>query len=345
MSEDGATGQSVGTDALRAPAYEALIKQFPNGVIVLFDSDLRYLLVGPSVLPFSKREAAEMEGKTVWELFPEETAAELEPHYRAALDGEPHTFDVHFEERVHNLTTRPVDVPGEPPLGMVVTQDVTEAREREADLERQNRRLEQFASIVSHDLRNPISVASGFLEMEREERDSENLERVAGALDRMNSIVENLLLAAREGSDVEDVTWIDLESVVRQAWSMIESADATLAVETDVEVACDPERLQRVFENLFRNAVGHVGPDVTVTVGGLDDGFFVTDDGPGVAPAIREEAFEPGVSTEEGGTGLGLFIVASIADAHRWTVDLETTDGGTRFAFTDVETRPAGENS
>ncbi|MFB6075189.1 MAG: sensor histidine kinase, partial [Haloarculaceae archaeon] len=84
-----------------------------------------------------------------------------------------------------------------------------------------------------------------------------------------------------------------------------------------------------------RDAVEHGPDDVTVRVGSLADGFFVEDDGPGVPVAERDVVFEAGHSTREDGTGFGLAIVAEIADAHGWDVELtEGADGGARFEFT-----------
>ena len=80
------------------------------------------------------------------------------------------------------------------------------------------------------------------------------------------------------------------------------------------------------------------GVTVTVTVGALDDGFYVADDGPGIPPEEREAVFESGYSTGGSGTGLGLSIVEQVAREHGWTVDLEEgADGGARFEFAGVE--------
>jgi len=77
---------------------------------------------------------------------------------------------------------------------------------------------------------------------------------------------------------------------------------------------------------------------VTVTVGSLEDGFYVADDGPGIPEADREKVFESGYSTDGDGTGLGLAIVRRIAQAHGWDVTLTTSEsGGARFEFHGVE--------
>ena len=98
----------------------------------------------------------------------------------------------------------------------------------------------------------------------------------------------------------------------------------------------DPGRLQELFENLFRNAVEHAGDETTVRVGELADGFFVEDDGPGIPlPEDREAVFEHGHTTAKSGSGLGLSIVKTIANAHGWSIAVPATDrtAGLGFGF------------
>ncbi|TKX62235.1 PAS domain S-box protein [Halorubrum sp. ASP1] len=220
-------------------------------------------------------------------------------------------------------------------------EDITEFKEREAALERQNDRLDSFASIVSHDLRNPLNVAQGRVELAREvSDDAANLDAALDALERMESIVERTLTLAREGETVGDPEHVDLADVVADSWSTVDTADATLSVETEREVLADPDRLRNLFENLIRNAVDHVGGDVSIRVGDLSDGFYVEDDGPGIDSAVADSLFEPGESDSGGNTGFGLAIVQEIATAHGWTVDATTgADGGARFEVRGVDKR------
>ena len=220
-------------------------------------------------------------------------------------------------------------------------EDITAFKDREAALERQNDRLDSFASIVSHDLRNPLNVAQGRVELAREASDdTESLDAALDALDRMESIVERTLTLAREGETVGDPEPVDLAGVVADSWSTVDTGSADLSVETDREVLADPDRLRNLFENLMRNAVDHVGPDVSIRVGDLSDGFFVEDNGPGIDPAVADSLFEPGESGAAGNTGFGLAIVKEIATAHGWTVEATTgDDGGARFEVRGIETR------
>jgi PAS domain S-box-containing protein len=219
-------------------------------------------------------------------------------------------------------------------------EDITAFKEREAALERQNERLDAFASIVSHDLRNPLNVAQGRVDLAQTtaEGDTEHLAAAADALDRIESIVEHTLTLAREGDTVGDPEPVSLADVAADSWETVDTAAAELAIETDREVLADPDRLRNLFENLVRNAVEHGGPDVTIRVGDLDDGFYVADDGPGIPDEIADVLFEPGQSSIGENTGFGLAIVHEIATAHGWTVAAtESPDGGARFEIRGIE--------
>ncbi|MES3162426.1 MAG: PAS domain-containing sensor histidine kinase [Halorubrum sp.] len=254
--------------------------------------------------------------------------------------------------------------------------------QRQRQLKQQRERLDEFASVVSHDLRNPLSVAVGNLELASEfegEAAKNRLDRVHDALDRMDALISDLLSLAREGRSVEATAETELRAVVDSAWATVGSAaDAELIVEDELpRISCDRNRLQQALENLFRNSVEHgvdvdtdddsdrsgsnetpqrddiadgvfgsYDPDannhpeygVRIFVGGIDDGFYISDDGPGIDPDTRESVFEPGHTTTEDGTGFGLAIVERIAEAHGWSVSVgESRADGARFEFTGVD--------
>jgi signal transduction histidine kinase len=214
-------------------------------------------------------------------------------------------------------------------------------RQRERELERQNDRLEEFASVLSHDLRNPLSVASGFLELARDACETDTadpyFDRVERAHDRMSRLVSDLLTLARQGETVGQTEPVSIEAVAREAWRSVDTAAATLDVQTDSTVEADRERLTTLFENLFRNAVTHGGSAVTVRVVETSDGFAVADDGVGIDPADRDRVFERGYTTSSHGSGFGLSIVEGIVDAHGWTIRaVESEAGGARLEVGDV---------
>lgn len=207
-------------------------------------------------------------------------------------------------------------------------------RGRERELKRQTERLDEFASVVSHDLRNPLGVARGRLELAHTESLSDHYEDIQWALSRMDSLISDLLELARQGQVIGEIESISLETIAQQAWQTTGFETASLNILEIGSVEGDASRLERLFENLFRNAIEHAGEDVVVTVGPLDEtvGFYIADNGPGIPASKREKVFEHGYSTAESGTGLGLTIVRSIVEAHNWEMNIAESDqGGARF--------------
>jgi PAS domain S-box-containing protein len=219
-----------------------------------------------------------------------------------------------------------------------ILRDITGRKRRERELRRERNRLDEFAGVVSHDLRNPLNVAQGNLELLDSECDADRIERIERAHSRMNDLIDDLLALARQGEVVTDTDPVALGSVAETSWRTVESPRASLDVESDRTVWCDPSRLQQLLENLYRNAVEHGGSDVAVTLGDTDGGFYIEDTGPGIPEDGREQMFEPGYSTATDGTGFGLCIVSQVAEAHGWTVDVAESEAtGARFEVTGVE--------
>lgn len=217
-------------------------------------------------------------------------------------------------------------------------------RESQTTLRRQNERLEEFASIVSHDIRNPISVAAGHADLLATtiDEDNDHLVELTAALDRMDTLVEDLFALAKTGDDIDDLRWLSLTEIVEAAWSTVDTKDATLACDSTHAVHADEFRLRQLLENLFTNAINHGGPAVTVTVEDLPTGFAITDTGTGIPTDLEHSLFDPGVSADPDGTGYGLNIVTGVVTAHDWSIDHVDTDaGGARFEITDVDIRSA----
>jgi len=227
---------------------------------------------------------------------------------------------------------------------LVFSEITTEVR-RKREAERQNERLDNFASIVSHDLRNPLQIASARLELVRDEVDtgSHHIDDIEQAHDRMDTMIETLLAMARAGN-IDTSALVEVEQAITQAWAMCPTDGATLEVEfpSGTGLRGDSAALQNVFENLFRNAIEHNDPPVCIRVGLCGDdeptGFYIEDDGTGITPEQRSNIFEYGYTTNESGNGFGLAIIEEIIDAHGWTIRVtDGTDGGARFEVSNVE--------
>ena len=214
---------------------------------------------------------------------------------------------------------------------------------------------DRIASVVSHDLRNPLDVANAHLRAARETGGEEHFDAVRRSHDRMERIIRDVLTLARGENALAVDADVDVERVATEAWATVDTGDARLSAASDLPtIDADPDRLQRLFENVFRNSIDHARPvggrreandgdaadesdgPLQVRVGGTSEGFFVADDGVGIPESERERVFDPGYSSNRNGdgTGLGLTIVERIAVAHDWSVSVATSaGGGARFEF------------
>ena len=134
--------------------------------------------------------------------------------------------------------------------------------ERRRRLEQQRERLDEFASVVSHDLRSPMSVAVGNIELAREfegEAANDRLDRAHDALDYMDDLISDLLALAREGKSVEETSTAELDTIVERAWRTVGAGSRAALITEDPlpAVECDRSRLRQALENLLRNTIEH----------------------------------------------------------------------------------------
>lgn len=196
-------------------------------------------------------------------------------------------------------------------------------------------RLERFASVVNHDLRNPLNVAQGRLELARKSPDdAAHFDTIERAHDRMAELMESAVSWARQGQPPAATEPLDIGSVARSVWERTPTGSATLEITASGEVHADEERLSTLLGELFENATIHGGDDITVRVDATDGGFSVADTGSGIDQDLRDRVTEPGYSTDKSAAGFGLAIVVAIAEAHGWSLTVEEgPEGGARFAF------------
>nr|WP_222928443.1 PAS domain S-box protein [Haloplanus rubicundus] len=374
------------------------------------DEDGAYLFVNRRYEELFGLTEAQVVGHTDEELHPSSMAAEVRANDRQVVEtGEPLTTEerivVDGEERIFLTSKVPVhdgSDDGEPNAVFGVAKDITEREAYRSKLERQNELLEQFAGVVSHDLRSPLTVAQGRLDLASTECDSPHLDDASDALARCQELIDDLLTLARTGERTTTVEPVSLADAVEDCWQTVETGDATLDIATTRTVRADHSRLEQLLQNLVQNAVEHGstsprshapedavkhgstsprshapedavkhgstsprshapedavehgstgnqtqsddavehgGSGLTITVGDLDRGFYVADDGTGFPADAYERVFEAGYSTDDEATGFGLGIVAQVAADHGWTVDVTRSEaGGARFEIRGVET-------
>ncbi len=284
----------------------------------------------------------------------------------AVLAGDRETFDHEYpchspeERRWFLMRASGVDRDGTT-FAQVVHLDITDRKLAEEAVESRNDRLETLAGVLGHDLRNPLQVVQGHTDLLRARLDGDDgesdgrpapeeavadLETIRSSAGRIEAIIEDALRLARGGAatEEEEATTVRLRETAECAWDHVRAEEATIEVADSFGFDARPGPLGQVFENLFANAVEHVGPDVTVTVGALDadgtgpSGFYVADDGPGVPPGDRSVVFDAGHTSDTDGTGLGLAIVEQFVESEGWYVTLvESAAGGARFEVRGVD--------
>jgi len=404
------TGSSASGSRANVPLE--LLPLHSTNLLTVLDEDGIIRYESPSIERIYGFEQDELVGEQVAEYFHPDDREDVTAAFQAVVASDEYiveSIEYRHEQADGTYTwVESVASANSTPDGQYVvnTRDISDRKRREQELERQNERLEEFAGVVSHDLRNPLHVASGRLELLADECESDHVEAIERSHRRMETLIEDLLTLAREGEQVTDTAVVDLGDFALTCWRQIETGDATVAADADVRIRADETRLRQLLENLLQNAVEHgstsppssstredavehgstsrasqaqqdagsasasehsvadaledsaeprsagsrtqsddavehVGTDVTVTIGTLDDGFYVEDDGAGIPPEERDRVFETGYSTVPDGTGLGLRIVERVAESHGWDIRVrEGTDGGTRFEITGVTVVP-----
>jgi PAS domain S-box-containing protein len=233
-------------------------------------------------------------------------------------------------------------------------------RERTADLKRAvdqlemaNRELNDFAYIVSHDLKAPlraISTLAGMLVNDYREKvdpeGKEHLDLLIGRVKRMYNLIEGILQYSRIGRVKEETEDVDINEVISQVIDLT-VPPSTIKVVLDNQLPIikgDRTRLQQIFQNLIGNAVKFMDkPQGEIHIGySNDDGlskFYVADNGPGIESKHFEKIFKifqtlhPRDEVES--TGIGLAIIKKIVEAYDGKIWVESSVGkGTTFHFT-----------
>jgi two-component system sensor histidine kinase FlrB len=227
---------------------------------------------------------------------------------------------------------------------IILLTDVTETRALQ-ELAARNQRLSaigKMAASLAHQIRTPLAGALLYLSQCRSRRDererSSLLEKGIERLRHLDLLVQDMLVFARGKGPGERVRVADLFKAVHDAAMAVKPPNAYLVIHgSDALLELDGNRtaLTAALTNLINNAF-ESAPDVIVTLQAKLRGdrveFTVRDNGPGIAPSIQSRVFEPFFSTRPAGTGLGLAVVKTVAEAHGGDLALHSEGGhGTRI--------------
>lgn len=319
-------------------------------LFVRLDSDGRLAHFNERLVELTGTSRSDLTGRHFTDLVVEDDRDDVRDRIeRLIATDEIHQIRTRLEARdeeivPYEIRGRRLRGPQGETLGAVALgRDITTRVESERERDRHVARLNEFASVLAHDLRNSLALAEGYLpqiatHVPRE--DERALATVREALERIEDIIDDVLEITKTGRPATEPVPTSLGSTASTVWARVttDATGTTMRSEDAPTIRADPSLLERLLMNLFRNAIEHAGSGVTVRVGRLDDGFFVEDDGPGIPPDERTTVFDWRYTTKEDGSGIGLKSVEQIVQAHDWTIAItEGSEGGARFEITNVD--------
>ncbi|MHC9541200.1 MAG: PAS domain S-box protein [Vulcanimicrobiota bacterium] len=246
---------------------------------------------------------------------------ELEKTHRELMQSYE-LLEKRVEERTHELAE----------ANRLLNDEIQERIKLAELLGRKNRELEDFTSVVSHDLKNHLYA---LMNIQKNAADAPNnlmqrREQLADLTGKLIQFIDNLLKLAKAGKAISGKKQVALGPMIKEIFHKIKLSeiDSELVVKGGkVQVLCDPDAMEQVLTNLIMNAFHHGDPEkkgirITVTVKKIDRGTLITfeDNGMGIKKENMPELFHPGYTTIEGKTGFGLSIVKKIVEAHNGTI-------------------------
>ena len=346
--------------------YESLVETIPlcvarknlKGEFVFANRALRELFGKP---------LDEIVGRDDYQFSPRDLADKYREDDQRVIDtGQPLEFieisHLETEQRhIHTLKTPIFDADGNVNGTQLIFWDITDqvqAEEHRAmaqeEVELKNRDLTTLLYVISHDLKEPVRAIQSFSMLIKEraaesldERSSDFLERVIGASDRMQQLLDDVLLLSRAQRSIEPTDEIHLAEVARdvliQLQGRIEETEAQITVSPDLPVIRGDRRwLTQALQNLVANALKFSlpgsPPEIEIAPYSLSEdesasstAIAVLDRGPGIDPDHSErifELFQRAVSRRVEGTGAGLAIVRQVAERHGGRAFVEAREGG-----------------
>lgn len=364
---------------LQLAELETIYDSTPVGLCV-FDSNLTYLRINKRMAEINGVPAEDHLGRTPWEIVPE-IADQAEAHLRQVLETDQpiRNVEISGETPAQPGVLRtwlehwlPLKNESGEVIGInVVTQDITERkkaeeeietlneglRRRTAELENANKELETFSYSVSHDLKAPLIVASGFCRRLSERygkmldaRGNRYLERIQEACRGMNLLIEDLLNLSKVTTGKIKFKSIDLSDLVKSIATQLKETQperkVSFFIEEGLTAKGDSRLLKAVLENLLANAWKFTAKSKKAKIEfgllkpiGEEPIYFVRDNGCGFDMSMAGDLFKPfqRLHTDEEfpGTGVGLASVRRIITRHGGRIWAESAAGkGATFFFT-----------
>ena len=343
-------------------AYRLLARNFPNGLVALYDHDLVYTAVGGKGLSDIGLSPDALIGKRLRDVFPTDVYKRDEPALLDALAGKTTVSEVEYAGRYYRVHTLPIrNEAGEVIKGMVMSQDVTElelAKQRAVELALERQKIDLMRSFVrdaSHEFRTPLSSISTALYMIRrldeDSKFTKYLNRIEQETDQVVALVDDLLVMTRLDSGIElEQDIVDVDVLIRQLVEkyrseMIDGDERFRfdCIDPPCQMKGDALYLSMAVDEIIDNARRYSkrGGKIAVSVDKIDNTLqiVIKDEGIGIPqealPRVFDRFFRVDEAHSTAGFGLGLAIARKIIDYHGGQITIESeVDNGTTCIVT-----------
>lgn len=331
--------------------FAKVIDASPYGKLLVDEKGI-IQLINPSLLTLFGYSKEELLGQSMDILLPERYRHN-HGHLRQSYTKNPSLRSMgvgrDLTGRHKNGTEIPIEIGLSPvesekgQLVLAVVTDITERKRLELNLQQANSHLEEFTYVASHDLKSPLRGIADLIDWIDEDLDKQapesvkkNIERVKIRIDRMERLIDDLLMYARAGKRAKEAMPIDVATLINDVIEMQPIPENFNIIKTvyshTIHAARTP--LETVLRNLFSNAIKHHdGKDPKITITAEDSGnyclFKISDNGPGIPRAAHERVFrlfQTLDSTGTAGSGIGLALAKRLTESHGGHIQLFTND-------------------
>jgi PAS domain S-box-containing protein len=336
--------------------YRALVSNLPGGAAFTLDRELRFITAEGEALRLAGCSPADFIGRTVADVFGGTVANVLVPRLERALQGESFELEHPLYDRQFLSRGVPLHQPDESLAILVCSFDITQRVEAERALRIADRQKDEFLATLAHELRNPLAPLRNCVHLLKRtpcdpaalpsldmmERQVSHLQRLVSDLMDLGRITAGKIELRQQPVDLNDL----LRSIAERSRHIIESHGHSLDVQLNDESVVtlgDPDRLAQIFSNLLNNAAKYTerGGRITLSLSCTPSEVIVrvADTGIGIPPSALHHVFDlfsqvkDHQTRAEGGLGVGLSLVRTLAILHGGSVSAHSEGSGKGSVF------------
>ena len=358
--------------------YRSIIRNTQGTTIFLYDKSLKFTLVEGNYIEMFTYDKDQILGKTAMELIPDKAMGErINGILEDSIKGQLNIFEEKYNDSYYYIKTVPLrEFDSSIKFAMLIVQDITDIKKAEGELKikineieeqnvkleryiMSNQELENFAYMVSHDLKEPLRNIMGFTQLLKNNYEDkfdqigkEYLDFIVNGGKRMETLINSLLEYSKVNQGEFSFSEVETDILISMATNSVMNAIVENHVSINISrnmpamIVAEPARLAQLFQNLLANAIRfkkeeNIQPIIHIDVESKPDfwEFSVKDNGIGIAKEFHQSIFSLFKKTPSGkkrkGSGIGLSICKRIVEQHKGEIWVESEDGeGATFFFT-----------